>query len=57
MKKGILIVFVTIFLVSCGPKRLKCGPRGICKIYPVKTEKLSNENSHLETPKSKVVKS
>jgi hypothetical protein len=31
MKKLFLIVFVVSILASCGPHRMSCGARGICK--------------------------
>jgi hypothetical protein len=31
MKKIVLIVFGCLFLASCGPKRLGCGP-GRCEV-------------------------
>jgi hypothetical protein len=32
MKKQLSIVIVILFLASCGPHRMSCGPRGICKV-------------------------
>jgi len=31
MKKTFLIVFALLFLISCGPHRMRCGARGICE--------------------------
>ncbi|WP_414654579.1 MULTISPECIES: lipoprotein [unclassified Flavobacterium] len=31
MKKIISIFFLIVFLTSCGPHRMGCGARGICK--------------------------
>lgn len=31
MKKLLLILFVLFLLASCGPHRMSCGARGICK--------------------------
>lgn len=31
MKKNIILLFIIPLLASCGPHRMKCGPKGICK--------------------------
>jgi hypothetical protein len=31
MKRAIAIFLAACFLVSCGPHRMRCGPRGICE--------------------------
>jgi hypothetical protein len=31
MKKLILLFVLIGFFTSCGPRRLSCGPRGICE--------------------------
>jgi hypothetical protein len=36
MKKIVLIAFGSLFLVSCGPRRLGCGPYRRCEIKEVK---------------------
>lgn len=45
MKKLLLILATISFLVSCGPKRMGCGPRRNCEMvtkfnltFPVKLE-------------------
>lgn len=43
MKKLILIVFVLAILTSCGPHRMKCGPKRNCDAS-TKTESVK-ENS------------
>jgi len=32
MKKVILIAFGSLFLASCGPKRMGCGPYRRCEV-------------------------
>ncbi|WP_158615146.1 hypothetical protein [Flavobacterium sp. GSP27] len=41
MKKILYILLTGIFLSSCGPHRMRCGARGICK---------SSEKQTLEKP-------
>ncbi len=40
MKKLLLILATISFLVSCGPKRMGCGPRRNCEIV-TKTNSIS----------------
>lgn len=35
--RKLLILFVFLFLASCGPHRMKCGPKRNCNSY-TKTE-------------------
>ena len=44
MKKILVIIGVGLFLVSCGPKRMGCGPYRRCEIkLPTKTDSESNK--------------
>jgi hypothetical protein len=51
MKKFIILVFLTSFLLSCGPKRMGCGARGICKTSEVNIKHFSKENGNLQMAK------
>lgn len=44
MKKIATLVFLGLFFVSCGPKRMGCGPYRRCEIkLPTKTDSESNK--------------
>ncbi|HQZ25621.1 MAG TPA: hypothetical protein PLD18_10010 [Flavobacterium sp.] len=55
MKKLLLIVFVISILASCGPHRMSCGARGICKVSgkQIKDESKINHNSQMVKIQSK----
>jgi hypothetical protein len=55
MKKLFLIVFVIFILASCGPHRMSCGARGICKVSgkQIKPESKIYHNSHIVNIQSK----
>ncbi len=43
MKKIVLLVFGCLFLASCGPRRLGCGPYRRCEVkLPSKTNSETN---------------
>ncbi len=45
MKKEILILFTIFTFISCGPHRLKCGPRR-CDTQPLKFNNYEKNNSN-----------
>ena len=47
MKKIILIVFLVFFLVSCGPRRMGCGPRS-CSVSAKQIFDQTRKNETLE---------
>jgi hypothetical protein len=38
MKKTLSLLLLTTFLLSCGPKRMGCGARGICETSKKKSK-------------------
>lgn len=44
MKNTFYILIAIVILSSCGPKRMGCGARGICKT-PQQPEKVKTESS------------
>ncbi len=55
MKKTLSLLLLTTFLLSCGPKRMGCGARGICKTSQIKIKNLSEENNSLKIEKSNAI--
>jgi hypothetical protein len=51
MKKLMILAFMTNFLLSCGPKKMGCGARGICKTSQIKIISLSEKSSILQIEK------
>jgi hypothetical protein len=43
MKKFIIIVFGIFAIISCGPKRMGCGARGICQLQEHQNQTLLNK--------------
>ncbi len=44
MKKLVLLLIIIAVFVSCGPKRMGCGARGICQVSENKMKDQSSLN-------------
>ena len=52
MKKLLLILFVISILASCGPHRMSCGARGICKTSQNQISPQNTTNQNLQILKN-----
>ena len=43
MRKAVLYLLLVIFLVSCGPRRMKCGPGRRCLVDAPKEKMIVNK--------------